>query len=417
VTASGWPYLVLFLVLLLMRLTVLEGSSTPFKRSRLSSVPNPPLQAIDFGNQLALIGSTLSDEPSQPADRFIPVTLYWQALADLGTDYHISLQLADLDGNRFGQSDQYPGLVPTGGWKQTQYLPDRHQLAPAPGTPPGEYQLIARVYSIDLGAAQPLELFVNEEPAGMDYLVGRVRLTSGWRQPEGELQVVEAAIAGNTFGVGEPLPFTLVWRTGAEAPSGVEARFTLANPAGRELSSTHFSAAGPGYPASQWQPNQLIRFPHRLILPADLPAGAARASLRFVYADGSPASDSFDMGEITITAPERSFVVPPMAHRLDHDFNESIRLLGYDVSAGSLILYWSALKPVPEPLTVFVHYFDAGGRFIGGGDSPPARSTTSWLAGEIIADPRPAPSGDYFEVGLYDAVSGDRFGETYVIRP
>jgi hypothetical protein len=98
-------------------------------------------------------------------------------------------------------------------------------------------------------------------------------------------------------------------------------------------------------------------------------------------------------------------------------FNGAIRLLGYDVGADSLTLYWQALQPVEVPLTVFIHKFGADGSFEGGQDSPPARAVTSWLPGEVITDIHQFAAGERFEVGLYQTANGERFGEALQVGP
>jgi hypothetical protein len=106
-----------------------------------------------------------------------------------------------------------------------------------------------------------------------------------------------------------------------------------------------------------------------------------------------------------------------MRHNAQQDFNGAIRLLGYDLTSDTITLYWQSLQVVTTPLTVFVHRFDPGGAFVGGHDAPPPRPTTSWLPGETLTDVHPFAVGDNFEVGLYDAVTGERFGEPLVVRP
>jgi hypothetical protein len=54
---------------------------------------------------------------------------------------------------------------------------------------------------------------------------------------------------------------------------------------------------------------------------------------------------------------------------------------------------------------------------VGGHESPPSRPTTSWIKDEVIADVHPIEVGDNFEIGLYDSMTGERFGEVYVVKP
>jgi hypothetical protein len=175
--------------------------------------------------------------------------------------------------------------------------------------------------------------------------------------------------------------------------------------------------AGPNYPSESWSPNELIRFPQSVDLPATLPAGQLKVSVAFVDSSGRPASESFELGSVMVSVPDCSYVVPPIGERVDYDFDNQIRLLGFDRERDGITLYWQAIKPVPKHLTVFIHALDVEGNFIGGQDSPPARSTTSWLAGEVITDWHPFAPDDYFEIGWYDPVTGERLGLPYSSAP
>jgi hypothetical protein len=106
-----------------------------------------------------------------------------------------------------------------------------------------------------------------------------------------------------------------------------------------------------------------------------------------------------------------------MTHSARHDYGDAIRLLGYDLAPDAISLYWQSLRVVAVPLTVFVHRFDPNGPFVAGHDAPPPRPTTSWLPGEVLTDVHPIAVGDYFQVGLYDPVTGERFGEPFVVCP
>jgi hypothetical protein len=416
VTHSIWPYVFLFGGLFILRVSVLEWVENPFKYTRLYQLADPSMSNVQFGNKLRLLRAIVPTQP-QPADQPIETTLYWQALSDLTVDYHVSLQLVDRNGNRFGQSDQFPGLIPTAGLKQDQYGPDTHLLMPLPGIPPGEYTILATVYETTNGAVQSLPLIVDDSEAGVEYELMRLTLTTGWLDGSDALDIEEASIAGETFGVGDSVSFTMLWHTGPTPPSGLRTRFTALDEAEQESFTTEFLPAGEAYPSEQWAASQLIRYPQTIILPPDLPAGPARFIITFVDEQSQAISEPFELGQVTITVPERQFELPVIQYPAEHRFNQSIDLLGYNLIGESLILYWRSLEPVSTPLTVFIHDFNTTGEFLAGRDNPPARTVTSWLPGEIITDTRPLPTGDYFEIGLYNSLTGEPFGTPYTARP
>jgi hypothetical protein len=119
--------------------------------------------------------------------------------------------------------------------------------------------------------------------------------------------------------------------------------------------------------------------------------------------------------------------LPDGALRLDTDLGGQIRLLGATSGESSvqpggtlaLTVYWQALGPVNHNYTVFVHLLGRYDRVLAQRDVPPglgARPTSQWTPGQVVADPyllalpeaAYAPDEAVWEVGLYDAVTGQR---------
>ena len=83
-----------------------------------------------------------------------------------------------------------------------------------------------------------------------------------------------------------------------------------------------------------------------------------------------------------------------------------------------LTLYWQAMTRMEDSYTVFIHLLNKDGMMGGQWDSLPGKGllpTSSWLAGEVVADEYEvpikvgAPPGEYvIEVGMYNASTGER---------
>ncbi len=124
---------------------------------------------------------------------------------------------------------------------------------------------------------------------------------------------------------------------------------------------------------------------------------------------------------------------PPPEHAVGADFGGLIRLVGYDLEAGSwkletgnwkpggeirLTLHWQALADVDTSYTVFLHLFDAEGVRRGQLDVLPGGEvypTDEWVPGETVVDTysvpvdEDAPPGEYtVQVGLYDVTTMER---------
>ena len=397
----------LLIALIAFRALYFDRAETPFHYTSLHSLPNPI--SVNFDNQLELIGYQYP--PTAVSGDALDLTFYWRALAPLVEQYATTVQLADRFGNRFGQSDtQHPGGVPTDLWQLDQYSRNAHRLVSLSGTPPGQYRLLVGVY-----AKTPLSVLADGAPVGTEYDLGSVTVIRAGPQPPGPLRLAGYDLASRTVTVGDQLAFTALWNSGDKPLPDLTARLLLADSANQTIFAANLPPAGEDYPTTQWTPNELIRYPFSVGLPPDLPGGPAKVSLLLLDANDLIWAGSFDLGTITILVPERSFAIPSMAHRVDYDFRGAIRLLGYDLTSDTIILYWQSLQPVSTRLTVFVHRLDANGAFVAGHDSPPPRPTTGWLPGEVLADAKPFAAGDRFEIGLYDPITGERFGEPLVV--
>jgi hypothetical protein len=124
------------------------------------------------------------------------------------------------------------------------------------------------------------------------------------------------------------------------------------------------------------------------------------------------------------------FEVPPISQPQEAMVGDRVRLLGHDLAskeaqAGGAIgvtLYWQCVEEMDTSYTVFVHVLDSDGKMLGQWDSIPQRGglpTTTWVAGEVVADvyevpvTREARPGSYtLVVGMYDGGTGERLAAT-----
>jgi 4-amino-4-deoxy-L-arabinose transferase-like glycosyltransferase len=174
----------------------------------------------------------------------------------------------------------------------------------------------------------------------------------------------------------------------------------------------------------------LVRQQVDLVLPPDVPDGTYTFAVQ-AGSDGAVVR----FGRISVRHRQRATLTAAdvtIAHRLQTDFADGVRLLGYDlekarVAPGEnvfLTLYWQAREPVEHRYKVFTHLlggvFNAeSNNFLWGQqDNEPvsgSRLTTTWQVDEVIVDsyaisvhPQ-APPGPYtIEIGLYDPATGLR---------
>ena len=123
----------------------------------------------------------------------------------------------------------------------------------------------------------------------------------------------------------------------------------------------------------------------------------------------------------TYAAPTPLAADASIPNRLDAEFGEQIKLVGYSITESEiepggevhLTFYWQALQTPAKDYSVFVHFTDEIGIIQAQRDSYPASGslpTSDWQAGDIYADEHlvqippaaPAPASYQLDVGLYD---------------
>ncbi|MBE7551897.1 MAG: glycosyltransferase family 39 protein [Anaerolineales bacterium] len=129
-------------------------------RSRQFEVPAIATTAdIAFGNStpLKLIGYDLPATIPSSGDP-LPVTLYWQAIAEMKTDYTVFVQLLNDTGQVVAQADSQPlaGAAPTTTWLPGEILTDPYTLTLPAHLPPGGYRLIGGLYDAAAGTRLPV---------------------------------------------------------------------------------------------------------------------------------------------------------------------------------------------------------------------------------------------------------------------
>ena len=94
-----------------------------------------------------LAGYSLSTSHLSPGAT-LSLSLVWQAKADTADSYRVFVHLRDAGGVPVAQSDSLPAnwQRPTTGWVPGEYIVDPHDLTLPPGTPAGDYSLVAGLY-------------------------------------------------------------------------------------------------------------------------------------------------------------------------------------------------------------------------------------------------------------------------------
>ena len=412
------------------------------------TLPREPIRTeANFGDRLILqgyaYGSTFYEgrttQAGTPSGEETWLLLCWQVKEPMAEDYNVSITLRDPKGHLAGQADRL--LMSnehryTSQWQVGQMVTTYHLLPSLPATPPGEYHIEIGVYEPqtmeglaflgeDLAphgwtfALQPLKITKPLRPAtvgpSVDLADAAVDLAKG-------IRLLGYDLDRDSLAPGETLQLALYW----EALGQVVEEYTvlLQLKDGQGLTWAEQEESLTSWPTSRWEVGDLWRDWHDLAVAADLPSGEYHLIIALKNQKGI--EGEIDLGVVKVEGRPSQFTPPPIGYPLIAQLGESVKFLGYQLSAKAvksgetlhLTLYWQALAEMSTSYTVFTHLLDKDNHIWGQKDSLPgdgALPTTGWRRGEFITDEYDivvepdAPSGEYvLEIGMYEAATGQR---------
>jgi hypothetical protein len=111
---------------------------------RASHTPQPV--QVQVGDVAQIIASDV-----QPArvPGYLEVTLYWLALKENATDYHVFVHVLDPSGQVIAQHDGFPvgGFTPTTRWRPGEIIKDAYHIRLPSDLPPGDYRVKTGMYA------------------------------------------------------------------------------------------------------------------------------------------------------------------------------------------------------------------------------------------------------------------------------
>jgi hypothetical protein len=362
-------------------------------------------------------GAKLLDFTVDTAASALHVSLMWQGGTEPAPqDYQMQLALVDSRGNIVADwlAYQTQGRYPTRAWEAGDVIRDEGWL-PLLGLPTAEYQVQLRlrgktgaIFEWPNSGAAFTEKVVSGAPPG-DGTISAWQTLATYRLSESAVREMSSTLA---LPPQEQLPWML-WRQG---------QIVRQTPTLQERETIQFTLAATADP--------LTPTPHLIGpdgQPYYLPAIAGSAWANFIIEPHWPPGAYRLQPEGPVlfhVAPgKRNFQLPAITHPLEANFENQIKLLGYDlpsrrVQPGEglpLTLYWQGLQWLDEDFVIFVRLLDNQGVAWGGYDrlAQENYSTLLWAPGEIITDgfaapvDLAAPAGVYrLSLGWYRAVEG-----------
>lgn len=417
----------LALILIALKFLVIDRIETPFRRAAAPQVQHPVgLMVTD----LELVGYNLSHDTVSSGGSFA-IDMAWYTNQSPGVNLQSSILLVGSDGLIWSEKElfrtrPYENAPGTFFWLPGQWAWDSWDVTVLPGTPSGQYDLVLTMFELD--TLRPRTLVSSSgEALGATAVIGQIHVHT----PDEPVTVrpqypTQQTIAGlNLLGYnldrtearpGDTMLVTLFWEN--PEPTSLftihNSPFTinLVGTAGQVAQSWDIPPVREDYPPEQWQPGERLRGQLPLRFAAALDTGIYTLQL-----------EEFPLGQIHLTAPERTLIEPTYESPLDVSFGEAITLLGYSPSAvGSqqlaVTLIWQTSVELTTGYRVFVHLVNEAGVIVAQADGEPAnwlRPTTGWIPGEYIVDdhaltlPADLLPGPYtLRLGLYNPDTGQR---------
>lgn len=373
----------------------------------------PVITPLDYAGEVRLLSV---EAPTAPvaADDEIALTLYFQALRDIGVPYHIGVQVRDADGFNWMADDARPfdwRFIAEEPWPLEAYRMEPFLITLAEGTPPGTYKFHVGLVRADTGqtvASHDLgDLFVSMPSTGEKPLEEGMVAAAGAASEN--LQLLGTRLDRKEAAPGDPMRVTALWQ--ALAP-GAQNEFTLQLvSSGGEVLLSQVETIAPLYPPEQWEAGDRLRSESLFRLPASMPQG--KHTWQIFWGDVSVV-----VGEVQVNAPERSFEIVAMETAVGETYGDAATLLGLNANreTGEVTLVWQAENETQTSYRVFVHLLTADDAILSQSDGEPvqwSRPTTGWLPGEILQDTHKlsfpdSPDGLRLRIGLYDPQTGQR---------
>jgi len=414
---------------------LVEVSATPLTQP-------PPIEqplSTDFGQNIRLLGYAASpnaDSLTIEPPGHLRLTLFWQALNKVDTNYHVRLRLVGESGHVWLEEEgRHPvnGYYPTVAWRPEEIVPDFHELAISKALPPGAYEL-------EVGLFPPFS-----QESILITQIGRVHVLEGEKATAGCTQSpdegnrrlhaipypLRASFSGELILLGYDRPsfvrpdgsaiLTLYWQRLREGQVDYNIALQLVDEGGEVLWQKTVPPLLGEYPTSHWGVGQIVQTSHDLATPSDTGEVGLRVGLSLPDSSEMLPVRSHWLASASEWCPLRPIQVrsTPLAGGPAINFDNQILLLGYDLDQEplrpgetlELSLTWQCLQRMHEDYTVFVHILDEQQRIWGQEDIGPVHGTyptSQWREGEIIEDIHSvrlsyeAPPGEYqIEVGLY----------------
>ncbi len=376
---------------------------------------------------------------SQPAkSETLWFDLFWAGgVAAPAEDTSLRVRLIDAEGDPWAEYSQSLAQD-VDDWSETGLIRNSYLMPIPPGTPPGNYTLMAQAFDGAQSAMTDEETLASLKLAATQRQLGRPKVIFN-----NGLVLQDVELFDYDVRPGHTLPFVIQWQAEAgEKPELNGLRYTLdvIGPSGEVLRSQG------GKPGADWLENwpddALIRENSGLYFHPETEPGRYRLRWHVQVEDeavlGRPAwrpwsSETVEYGSVAVIPWPLNRELPENVNVVQADFGPAIQLYSYELSQPDedsleLRLTWLTQEVPDHSYLIFVHVADTrDGRIISQVDRLPVdglRPTTGWRNGEVLSDqialslPEDLSPGDYkINIGFYDPDDGQRLPVSLYSEP
>jgi len=364
-----------------------------------------PLTPIRFDNGALALGFLRESPDDSPAPgQPWTIFLIWQIERPSEKEYSVFVHVVDDAGNKYAQIDSL--ALPVGQQQSGRRVLTQLAFQFGAGLPPTGPLYLRFGMANETGQAHVLD------ESGMpreDFALIQIR---GQAQPLARLAdgvTLDQLRVNSPLMQGPPLEVTATWRL-THQPQG-DIRWRLIDSAGKVIIS-HNTPLATGLSIPNRPFEMFTTTHHSLRLPTDLAAG--------IYTLEATLGEGRYQSPIEITARDRRFTPPPMAHPLEATFDQQIKLLGYDLQLEgrnlSVVLHWQAIGQIERDYKYFVHIW-RDGKVVTQADAMPGAYqylTSWWGPDEVFSETATldlstlSPGSYLITTGFYDPGNGER---------
>lgn len=254
---------------------------------------------VEIAPRVRLLGYDLPGEKVEPGEE-IPLTLYWEALEDVGSDYLLSLQLRDGEGKVWGEEVGRPvdGRYPTLEWEKGEVIRDWHKMGVEAGASEGAYTLFLKVMERGRVMGERALATIMVEGRPHQFAIPTIQYPLQARVGE-DIEFLGYDLSSREVKAGGVLDLTLYWQALGEMERSYTVFVHLLDERSQIWGQKDTIPGGGSMPTTGWVEGEVITDRYEFMVMPEAPAGHYLLECGLYWAETGERLPVFDMaGEL-----------------------------------------------------------------------------------------------------------------------